>query len=59
MDNLAKIIKLVEESKNFPNCTIEYSFELPEHSGITKDSFFGVKAKYNKETKSANIIFNY
>lgn len=42
-----KIKRLVEEAKDFPNAVIEYSFELPKMKGVKKDSFMGVKAKYN------------
>lgn len=47
ISNLELIDKLVEESKNFPAPVIEYSFDLPKKEGITKDSFYGVKARFN------------
>ena len=56
---LDTIKQLVEESKGFQDPTIEYSFELPKDRNIKADSFFGVKARYNKDTKKANIIFHY
>ena len=57
MTTLETISSLVEQSKDFPNAIIEYSFELPKHSAITKDNFLGVKARYNPQTKKANIIY--
>ena len=59
MKTLEIIKRLVEESKDFPNPTIEYGFELPQHKDIKADSFFGVKARYNPNTKEANIIYTY
>ena len=43
--NMKLIERLVDDSKNLPNPTIEYNFEeLPKHKEIKADSFFGVKA---------------
>jgi len=58
--NLEKIKEEVKRSANFPNCTIEYNFDkLPKE--VTKNSFFGVPAKFNKDKKrnTAGIIFKY
>ena len=46
---LEQILKAVEKAKTFPNPTLEYNGELPEHTEITKDSFFGIKAVENKD----------
>jgi len=57
---LEKIRIAVEQSKAFPNPTIEYNFEeLPKHKEVKKDSFFGVRAVYNKmvEKNTAKVIF--
>ena len=48
MDILNTIREKVEEAKDLPNATIEYSFELPENRNIKEDSFYGVPAKFNK-----------
>lgn len=52
MSVLDKIKMAVQEASQFPNPTIDYNFELPEHSQITKDSFFGVKARFNDKVNS-------
>jgi len=59
---IERIKQLVEESKDFPNSHIEYSGELPKDKGITEDSFYGVKAVYNKNVPKSvgcNLIFKY
>ena len=56
---LEEIKKVVEESKRFPNSTIEYSCELPKHKQIKPDSFFGVPAVYNERTNGVKLIFKY
>lgn len=56
------IMKAVEESKKFPNPTIEYNFELPEDKNVKPDSFFGVKAVFNKNIPKATgyqVIYKY
>ena len=59
---IQKIKEAVEQSKAYPNPTIEYNFEkLPNNKLITKDSFFGVKAVFNPMVKkdTAKVIFKY
>ena len=53
MDVLQKILKLVEESKKLPEPIIEYSFELPKAEGISAESFYGVRARFNKDVPVA------
>ena len=57
---LETIKQAVEEAKDYPNAVIEYSLELPLVKGITADSFFGVKAKYNpKVQKVTGLMITY
>ena len=57
---IERIKKIVEDSKSFPNSYIEYNGELPDVKGIEKDSFFGVKAVFNKNVpKSAGCSLMY
>jgi len=53
MTVLEKIKKAVEESKNFPNPTIDYNFDLPEHPEVKPDNFFGVKSNFNKQVTNS------
>lgn len=53
-----KIAKAVSEAKNFPNATIEHSFEFYKDT----DNFDGVKAVFNKEVKNTNgyqVVYRY
>ena len=52
---IQKIRELVEASQGLPNALIEYNMELPQLSHITKDSFYGVKAVFNKNVSEATM----
>lgn len=57
-----KIKEAVEQSKIYPDPTIEYNFDkLPKHKEVKKDSFFGVRAVYNDKVKkdTAKVVFKY
>jgi hypothetical protein len=57
---LERILSVVEKAKTFPNPTIEYNGELPEHPEITEDSFFGIKAIENKNVSiNTGCLFTY
>lgn len=47
--------------REIPDPTIEYNGDLPEDERITPTSFYGVKAKFNKDVAkdTCNIIFHY
>lgn len=56
------ILKAVEESKKFPNPTIEYSFSIIESKNVQVDNFYGVKAVFNKQVTNDNgyqITYKY
>ena len=61
MKDIDTIKMLVEEAKKFPDRTeptIEYKGELPEVEGITPTSFFGVRARFNKNSNGKfNLIY--
>ena len=53
---LIDIIKnAVAHCDGIPSAVIEYNFELPKHKDIKKDSFFGVKAKFEKNVKVGSV----
>jgi len=61
LSDLQKIEKAVEDSKSFPNPTIEYNLDLPKVKGITPTKFYGVDAFFNPNVKrpGANVTFSY
>lgn len=62
MISIDKIHKVVDSARKFPNSWIEYNGELPVADGITKDSFYEIKAVYNKNVPTSvgcNLIYKY
>jgi hypothetical protein len=47
-----KIKQAASQGKEIETSVIEYNCELPKHKDIKKDSFFGVKAKFNPLVKN-------
>jgi hypothetical protein len=57
---IEKIKEAVKKSENFPSPTIEYNFEeLPKDSGVKKDEFFGVPARFNDRSPRETAIIIY
>ena len=59
---LERIQQLAEKAKEIPNAVIEYNMELPKDKNIKPDSFYGVKAVFNKNVPKSvgcNIIYRY
>jgi len=59
---IERIKQLVEMAKDLPKAVIEYSGELPDLKGIKEDSFYGVKAVYNKNVPKSvgcNLVNKY
>ena len=56
---LGEIQKKVAVGGNIPTAVIEYNFELPKDMNIKKDSFYGVKARFNPKVKEGecNLIY--
>jgi len=52
------IEKLVNESKNFPNPTIEYNFDL-EEEGLSNNDFQGVKHLFSPRTQKGQANLTY
>lgn len=62
MIKIDEIQRVVKNSKNFPEerrPSIEYNGELPDEEGITPDSFYGVKAKFNKDVAENHCVLIY
>jgi len=49
----------VAAGKNIQTAVIEYNFELPVNKDIKKDSFYGVKARFNDNVAkdTAQLIY--
>jgi len=58
-----EIIDIINErvqfGKDIPTAVIEYNFKLPKDKEITKDSFFGVKAKFNPDAPQDTAQLTY
>lgn len=59
---MEKVLRAVDEAKKFPNARIDYNFELPKHSEVKPDNFFGIKANFNKNVTNSNgyqVVYSY
>ena len=60
-----EIIEIIKEKVNagkaIATAVIEYNFELPKDKDIKKDSFYGVKARFNPDMPedTANLTYTY
>jgi hypothetical protein len=55
MTNIQRIRDLVQKAQKLPNPTIEYNMELPKYTGVTPDSFYGIKAVYNPSVSKQDM----
>ena len=62
MIKIEEIQRVVLNAKNFPEERgpfIEYNGSLPEDEAITPNSFYGVKAKFNKDVAENHCVLAY